>query len=232
MRPPRQRSRNIAVAYAPDAAPPFGDRLDPPARSFSSTEAGRPAQSESSGVLAGQGRQPSGPLALPPRVPWPKKGILSQSKIRRISFRYMQPDSMHSNCRPRIRRADPRCDRIRVRGRTGRGMRDDHVAAASLSPRFYSRFFRLIPIERIICRQSTHSAFERANPARWRANIAWPCEIGEFIELQSNQYVARPPERSNTEAVVKLLSELESQATMAAASSTSRNLPLGMRTRI
>ena len=44
-----------------------------------------------------------------------------------------------------------------------------------------------------------------------------------------DQYVARPPDRSNTEAVVKEFSLLTSQLTMFAASSTSRNRPRGMR---
>src|SRR5690606_34639214 len=43
------------------------------------------------------------------------------------------------------------------------------------------------------------------------------------------QYVVRPPDRSNTEAVVKEFSLLTSQATMLASSSTSRKRPRGMR---
>ncbi len=69
---------------------------------------------------------------------------------------------------------------------------------------------------------SSHSASSR------------PCPQGRVPPIDSHwtdsadQYVARPPERSNTPAVVKLFSLEHNQTIMAAASCNSRNRPRGI----
>src|SRR5262249_29838772 len=48
------------------------------------------------------------------------------------------------------------------------------------------------------------------------------------VVMARPQYVARPPERSNTEAVENAQSSVQSQAIIDAASSTSRKRPIGI----
>lgn len=88
-----------------------------------------------------------------------------------------------------------------------------------------------IPADRCLVAKSCGRGIGRKPPVwetRQIPEMVMPIDQSDSVQPMRHQYVARPPDRSKTAAVVKLFSRVQSHVIIAAASSSSRKRPRGI----